>query len=88
MRRWTENTKPICPMSLKSGDKVCYTQCLYAFKDGQNEANEQLFGCRMGDELDLRLELLTLQIAGQKKASAAPAKRMGRPRKVEVQNAE
>ena len=63
MKRWTENTKPICPLSLKSGDKACYTQCLYAFKDGNNEAAEQLYGCRMGDEMDLRIDLLNRQLA-------------------------
>lgn len=49
-KRWTEQTKPICPYALKSGDKCCYTQCVHSFEDGINKNGEKLHGCKMADE--------------------------------------
>jgi len=74
-RRWAEQMRPICPMNLLTGSKSCYNQCLYCFKDGNDDKGDQLFGCRMSDELDLRL-------ANHIEAQELKARPRGRPKKV------
>lgn len=97
LKRWTEAVRPICPMSLKSGDKACYAQCLHSFKDGENKEGEQLYGCMMGDEVALNVEKLKREltvvddahIQAHERADAAlnPPKKRGRKTKAEVPDA-
>lgn len=56
LKRWTERTRPICPLNLKSGDKACYVQCVHSIQDGESENGDKIFGCVMADEMAYRLE--------------------------------
>jgi hypothetical protein len=90
LKRWTERTKPICPLNLKTGDKGCYSQCLYNFEDGETPEGEKLHGCSMGDEMQLRVEKLKGESLAKNSENWANAKQIfpvvlkkrGRPAKI------